>query len=138
MIVPFEHFLQNNDVKKAFINRELAKSLIRDMDERIEKSLILDENIFSKIIFENIYDGLRNFCDALLVLEGYKSYSHQASISFLLKKGFSIIIVEKIEQFRQKRNGSKYYGLPISAGDAKEIKEFYLKNKEKFDKRRIK
>lgn len=133
-MMPFEYFLQNKEIKKISIDINFAKSLVKDMYERIEKSLMLDSKVFAKVVFENIYDALRDFCDALLASEGYKSYSHQASISFLLKEGFDVSTIEEFDQLRYKRNGSKYYGQAISFEDAEQIKEFYSKNKNKFGK----
>ena len=133
-MMPFEYFLQKKDIRKIPPDKELAKSLTNDMKERIEKSLILDINNFSKFIFENIYDALRGFWDILLATKGFKSYSHQASISFLTKEDFDIPTIEELDKFRFKRNSSKYYGQIITPEDAKQIKEFYLKNKDKFNK----
>jgi hypothetical protein len=134
-MLPFEYFIEQKEVKKCSTDLDLAKSLIKEMKERIEKSLILDISVFSKFIFENIYDGLRDFCDALLAVNGYKSYSHQASISYLVKEGFDISIIEEFDQLRHKRNSSKYYGESVSKEDAIRIKEFYFKLKEGFDKK---
>lgn len=127
----FEYFIQTKEVRKMSIDKALAKSLFIDMEERIKTSLMLDIKRFPKIIFENFYDALRDFCDVLLALEGYKSYSHEASIAYLLKEGFDIAFVSELDQFRYKRNGSKYYGIKISVEDAESIKEFYNKNKAK-------
>jgi pyruvate/2-oxoacid:ferredoxin oxidoreductase alpha subunit len=133
-MMPFEYFLNNGEVKNSSKDPELAKSLIKDMQERIEKVEILDIRIFAKIIFENLYDALRDFCDALLALKGYKSYSHQASISFLSSEGFDTPFIEELDQFRYKRNSSKYYGLGISEQESRQIKEFYKMNKGKINK----
>lgn len=130
-MIPFEYYLETKEARKTSKDLELAKSLIKDMEERIKKSLMLDAKIFSKFIFENIYDGLRDFCDALLAINGFKSYSHQASISYLYKEGFDVSIIEEFDQFRQKRNKSKYYGEIISEEDALRIKEFYFSIKDK-------
>ena len=133
-MMPFEYFLEINEVKKCQKNIELAKSLIKDMNERIEKSRMLDIKVFSKMIFENIYDSLRDFCDALLAFDGYKSYSHQASIAYLQKYGFDISVIDEFDKHRYKRNGSKYYGQKILEEDAVKIKDFYLMLKEKIIK----
>ena len=131
---PFERFLNGQDVKKAPVNKILAKALIDDMKTRIKENWDLNEGKKPKTIFENIYEAIRCFCDALLAKEGYKSYSHEASISFLLKKNFDTATIQKLDNFRFKRNGSRYYGRTISPEDVKEIKEFYLKIKEKMNK----
>jgi hypothetical protein len=133
-MIQFEYFLKTKEVKKCSSDVELAKSLIKDMRERVKKSFLLDENVFAKMVFENIYDGLRDFCDALLALAGFKSYSHQASIAYLSKEGFDVSVIEEFDQFRYKRNGSKYYGQMIMSEDAKSMKEFYSRIKIKIDK----
>lgn len=113
---PFEYFLEIKEVKKTSENLELAKSLIKDMKERLKSSFLLDEK-FSKIIFENIYDALRDFCDALLAKEGFKSYSYEASILYLSRYNFSVSEINELDSFRYIRNGSKYYGRKISEED---------------------
>ncbi len=127
----FEYYLEKQLIRKVSPNLERAKSLIKDGEERIKSSSLLEIEKFSKIIFENIYDALRDFCDSILLIEGYKSYSHEASISYLLKKGFDISVVKRLDGFRYRRNGSKYYGEFISSEEAKDIKVFYLEIKEK-------
>jgi hypothetical protein len=126
----FDYYLNSQNVKKNSPNLALAKSLIEDMKSRIKEiSDIAPEK--TKIIFENTYDVLRDFCDALLAVEGYKSYSHEASISFLLKKGFDIATVTKLDKFRYKRNGSEYYGTKVTTEDVNAVEKFYSTNKEK-------
>ena len=109
---PFEYFLKLKEVRKTSKNIELAKSLIKDMKERLEDSKELPIK-FKKLIFENYYDALRNFCDALLSKDGFKSYSHQASIIYLSKYNFSVSEIQQLENFRFLRNSSKYYGKSI-------------------------
>ena len=123
----FEYYLKKGDVRKVSKDIELAKSLRADLIERSEKALKLDVKEYSKIIFENVYDSLREFCDVLLALDGYKSYSHEASISYLKKYGFLDLDLMRLDRFRYKRNSSKYYGKKIVIEDAEDIKEFYLK-----------
>jgi len=131
---PFESFLNGKDVKKTRVNIILAKALIQDMKTRIKENWDLDEKEKAKTIFENVYEAVRCFCDALLAVNGFKSYSHEASITYLLKKDFDIASVQKLDNFRFKRNGSRYYGRIITPEDTKEIKEFYTKIKEKINK----
>lgn len=125
---PFEFYLQNKDVRKISPDLALAKSLVKDMFNRAEIIATLDIKKFAKIIFENIYDALRDFCDALLIIDGYKSYSHEASIAYLKICNFSEEDIASLDIFRYRRHGSKYYGKEISVQDAKEIKKFYLEH----------
>jgi hypothetical protein len=131
---PFEYYLEDKSVHKSSKDTELAKALIKDMNERLKENFNEDINKKPKTIFESIYDAMRDFCDAILALEGYKSYSHEASISYLLTKGFDVQMVNKLDDLRHKRNGSKYYGKPIFPPDAKDIKEFFMEIKPKIDK----
>lgn len=130
----FEYYVEEGSVKRVAPNFERAKSLIKDGEKRINDLSIIDINKLPKIVFENIYDALRDFCDAILLSEGYKSYSHEGSISYLLKKGFDIAAVKQLDDFRYKRNGSKYYGMEISVEEAKDINLFCSKIKEKLYK----
>lgn len=131
---PFEYFIEDKKVHRISVNLARAKSLIKDSEERIAKSNKLDVNDFAKIIFENIYDAIRDLCDAVLILDGWKSFSHEASISYLLKKGFDVSVVDRLDKFKYKRNGSKYYGEKIDIWEAKDIKAFYLEIKDKLYK----
>lgn len=128
---PFEYYLNGRDVKKDSPNIELAKALIKDMRERIEKASKLEINFFSKMVFENVYDAIRDFCDALLATDGFKSYSHQASIAYLAKYKFDNPTLEALDQSRAKRNDSKYYGYAVPPEDAQQILTLYknIKNK---------
>lgn len=131
---PFEYYLEEKSVRKVSVDIELARALIKDMRERINENFNEDVNKKPKTIFENIYDALRDFCDALLALEGFKSYSHEASISFLSKKNFDVATVNQLDNFRYRRNGSKYYGRTIIPEEAKDIKAFYVRTKDKINK----
>jgi len=122
----FEYYLKKGDVRKVSRDIELAKSLRKDLLDRAKKAIKLDTEEYSKMIFENIYDSLREFCDFLLVLDGFKSYSHEASISYLRKYSFNDAEIMSMDMFRYKRNGSKYYGKEVTDKEAQDIKNFYL------------
>ena len=57
--------------------------------------------------------------DSVLYQEGFKSFSHEASIAYLLNKGFSESEISEFDRFRRIRNGIKYYGGDCDATDAK-------------------
>ncbi len=131
---PFEYYLRSELVKKSRKDVERARFLIKDANGRIDDLNLIDMEKLPKIFFEYTYDALRDLCDAVLLLDGYKSFSHEASIVYLSKKGFDVATLGKFDRFRYKRNGSKYYGVPITVMDAKDIKEFYLEIKKKLNK----
>ena len=127
----FEYYLAEGKVKRQRHDLELAKSLLNDSLERFEKMTKLEVKDFSKIIFENIYDALRAILDALLAADGYKSYSHEASIAYLQKYGVEDSVLVELDDLRYKRNSSKYYGKDVSYGDALMIIDFYKKHSKK-------
>ena len=91
-------------------------------------ALALDTDRFAMFVFENLYDCLREICDALLALDGYKTYSHEAAIAYLGEKGVPDGIVTRIDRYRRRRNASKYYGRTVSTEDAEDIRAFYTEN----------
>jgi len=66
----------------------------------------------------NLY--IRLLLDAILEMEGYKSYSHEASISYMANLGFSISEINKVDMLRKARNGIKYYGEDATENKAQE------------------
>ncbi len=135
----FELYLKEGKVKRKTPDFELAKSLINDSKTRIEKINRLDIKEFSKIIFENAYDAIRDALDAVLAADGYKSYSHEASIIYLKRHAFEDSTIKELDNFRYMRNSSKYYGKDVSEDDAEEILDFCRENtlKKSFQRLRI-
>lgn len=127
----FELYLKEGKVKRQTPDFELAGSLIEDSKIRIEKIKKPDIREFSKIAFENAYDAIRDILDALLAADGYKSYSHEASIAYLKKYAFEDSTIKELDNFRYLRNSSKYYGKDVPEDDAVGILEFYQKYSEK-------
>jgi len=123
----FKFYLETGEVKRVSVNSAIAQSLRKDIVERAGKILLLDKNTFAKLIFEQIYDCLREAADTILALDGYKSYSHEASISYLTKFKFSYGFIQEFDSFRFRRNGSKYYGKEIEINDSEQIISFYKK-----------
>lgn len=130
----FRSYLESKKVNKASPDQELARALLRNVEEREKSTLKLNVEEFHLLVFENLYDCLRELLDALLALEGYKSYSHEASIAYLRHLQFPESKVAQLDRFRAKRNNSKYYGRSPSVDDAEEIKQFYGKNKKLLQK----
>ncbi len=123
----FQYFIREKDVVKRWIDTNLAKGLMEDAEDRFP----FGEEILSKkpkYAFENAYEAVRELADALLALEGWKSFSHEASISFLQKfSEFNKIELEILDKIRKKRNDSKYYGKIIDKNQAEEDIKFLKK-----------
>src|SRR3989344_3055186 len=112
----FSVFLADGSVKRQQPDRNLSESLLRDGQERIEDAaLSLHSKRKPKFIYENVYEALREAADSILFLKGYKSFSHEATISFLQQfKELSSKEISEFNRMRIKRNGMKYYGKSCS------------------------
>ncbi len=118
MVKEFEYFLNKNEVKKQKPNINLSKSTLKDSFERLELSKSLLGKVKPKYVLENAYESMREASDSLLYLEGFKSFSHEASIVYLSRKGFSEHDIIEFDRFRKIRNGIKYYGTDCEESDA--------------------
>lgn len=123
----FQEFVANGDVRKGMRDIALARSLREFSEKRIKfaKLMHLDEQS-AFITYEMMYDALRELIDSLLALEGYKSYSHVASIAYLQKfREISPAEIAKLDNAREKRNLAKYYAKPVTLAEVKDILALY-------------
>ncbi len=112
----FEFFLQKGDVRKQKPDLNLSGATLREGVERLQFATGLKAK--PKYILENAYEAMREAADALLYHDGYKSYSHEASIIYCAQKGFNELDLRQFDRFRKIRNGIKYYGKDCSHTDA--------------------
>jgi hypothetical protein len=122
----FDYFIQSGDVRRVAKDPSLSASLIKTAQQRLAfaaKHEITDEN--AKFILECAYEALGECMDARLALDGYKSYSHEACISYLQKfSQFSAYEINKLDRLRAARIGSKYYGRNVQPELAKDALKF--------------
>lgn len=122
----FEDFLEAGDVRLQEKNKILADALAKSAEKGlifVRKLEINEEN--SEHIVADVYDILRGLIEVKLALEGYKSYSHEATILFLKKfKQFNEFEISFMDNLRKIRNGIKYYGKEASPEDAAKTLDF--------------
>ena len=119
----FEKFIEEGKVREVEKNPSQAKSLMQKAEKRlryVEGREITEEN--ADLILEDGYEAVREALDAFLVLDGYKSHSHEASIIY----GFENLEIpygttNKLNKFRKLRNDSKYRGEDIEKREAEDI-----------------
>jgi hypothetical protein len=121
-IMNFENSLNCGKSKKVMINRNRALSLINSSIQAIKtaKTIPLNE-ITSKTILRELYEGFREYCEALGYLNGYKFLDHESIGFFLrdiLKENY---IFKKFDRYRKLRNGVNYYGNDIEIVTIKEM-----------------
>lgn len=114
----FSFFITKGEVKKQSPDRNLATATFKDSEERLMLAKSLVTMAKAKYVLENAYESMREAADAVLYNEGFKSFSHEASIVYLLKKGFSESDIAEFDRFRKIRNGIKYYGGDCDESDA--------------------
>jgi len=134
----FENSLVNGKAKKVMLNKIRASSLLKSSIQAIETAGIIPLNQNSlKSILRELYEGMREYCEAIGYLRGYKFLDHE-SIGYFLRdilKEQSIFM--KFDRYRKLRNGINYYGEDIDIETVKEaIIEIskLIKELEKFTK----
>lgn len=137
----FDSFIEEGEVKEKTENPEQAKSLIKKAEKRLKyvgDREITDEN--ADLILEDSYEAIREAIDSFLILHGFKSYSHEASIVYAFENlEIDYESANKLNKFRKLRNNSKYRGEDITKKEAKDTrkkaKKLVPKLKKKFRER---
>ena len=132
----FEESLKQNYAKKVPIDKFRAKNLIKSAEQAIEtaKSIFLNENS-AKTILRELYEGFREYCEALGYAKGYKFLSHEIITYFIEDILKDNIISGKFDRYRKIRNGINYYGKNVDIETVKEaLKEIpeLIKELQKF------
>lgn len=126
MIRDFEFYLKGNTVKRSVINPSLAKSLMEKAElrlKRLAESEARDE--MHSIMFEEAYEAMREAAQSLMQLKGYKPYSHEALLAFLMKeKLLPEQHIKSLDRYRILRNKSVYEAYKVSGETLKEALEF--------------
>ena len=121
----FEKFIEDGEVKERTPNPEQAKSLMKKSEKRLSYALnreISDGN--ADLILEDCYEAVRETLDAFIIKEGYKSYSHEASIVYAFEElNITYNKANKLNKFRKLRNDSKYRGEDIKIKEAEDIRK---------------
>ena len=126
MIKPFEYYEKNNLIEKTALNTSLAKSLIEKAETRLKRALKekITENEAS-LIFEDVYESVREASQSLMQLAKYKPLSHEAIIAFLRKnKYLSEKKINILNNYRILRNKSVYQAEKISIDKCSEAIKF--------------
>jgi hypothetical protein len=132
----FENSLVKGNAKRTAPNKIRALSLFKSSIQAIEtaKTILLNEKT-SKTIMRELYEGLREYCEAIGYIKGYKFLDHE-SIGFFLRDFLKEdSLFKKFDRYRKLRNGINYYGESVDIETVKEaIKEIpkIIKGMEKY------
>lgn len=117
----WQECIEKGFVRKSTPDKELAKSLVKMADARLSfiKSIEITPSNAS-IITAEAYEALREICEAIIAVKGFKVYSHECITTFLneiLKDGY---VAEVFDRYRRIRNSINYYGRQVNTEDAKQ------------------
>jgi len=120
--------LKDGTIQKIAQDTQRAKSLVNSATQAIQTaSKIPFETSSLKSIFRELYEGLRQYCEAIGYSQGYKWQSHEYITVFLNDKLNEPSLAPKFDRYRKLRNGINYYGDEISQETVTEaIKEIPL------------
>ena len=117
----FAACISDRMAKKVMPNKIRAESMLRSAEQAIKtaKMIPVTEDT-KKTILRELYEGLRECCDALGYIKGYKFNDHE-SIGYFLKDVLEEQSVrKKFDRYRKLRNGINYYGDDVDVETVKE------------------
>lgn len=111
--------LRKEVARKATKDRELANSLLKMSERRLSfiGKLAID-NLNAPIILAELYESLREVCEAIIAIKGYKVYSHECITSFLKEVLHEDLLSDGFDRYRRIRNSINYYGAVVTKGEA--------------------
>jgi len=128
----FKEFVSQGMVKKISPNKNRSDSLIKEAEskksflESVIKS-VPKEKVYPNFVVETCYDIIIEFIRAKMILDGFKSDSHEAEVSYMAELGFSSFDVRFVNELRYFRNGIKYYGKMLDKEYADKVFDFLNK-----------
>ncbi len=111
----FQQSVQEGYATKVPIDRFRAKSLLKSSADTLlaVKEISLKEHNYA-VILRELYESLRQYCEALGYLKGYKFSSHEVITSFLADILKENDLSQNFDRYRKLRNGINYYGRSVS------------------------
>jgi hypothetical protein len=110
----FEFYLSNGKAKKVMPNKIRAFSLFKSAIQAIKTAKTIPQNTgTSKTILRELYEGLREYCEGIGYLRGYKFLDHESISYFLTDVLEEPLIYKRFDRYRKLRNGINYYGEDI-------------------------
>ena len=117
----FEQNLIDGKAKNIVPNKIRALSIFESSIQAIETAKIIPLKVSStKTILRELYEGLREYCEAIGYTKGYKFLDHESITHFLRDILKEDSISKKFDRYRKLRNGINYYGEKIDIETVKE------------------
>lgn len=120
-LMSFDECLKEGKARKIPPDSIRAKAMIKSSEQALATARLIPLAKDSlKTIFRELYEGLREYCEAMGYLAGYKFLDH-LSITYFLKDILKEeTISSKFDRCRKLRIGINYYGSDIDIESVKE------------------
>ena len=81
---PFKYYVEAGMVRQGFKDKNTAKTIIARAAKRLEyiRSQEINQDT-APFIFEDVYEVMRECLHGLMIAEGYKPFSHEATVAFV-------------------------------------------------------
>ena len=105
----FENSLNDGKAKKVMPASIRASSLFKSSIQAIETAKVIQLNPNTlKSVLRELYEGLREYCEAIGYLRGYKFLDHESVGYFLRDILKEQSVSMKFDRYRRLRNGINY------------------------------
>ena len=106
--MPFQYYLDSDLARKCSKDPVTAKTIFTRATKRLEyvKPQEINQDNAS-FIFEDIYEVIRECVQALMMKDGFKPYSHEATIAFAIdryREKFGDKLINTFDRYRVIRN----------------------------------
>jgi len=117
----FENSLIEGKVRKVLPNKIRASGLFKSSIQAIETAKLIQLSSSTiKSVLRELYEGLREYCEAIGYSRGYKFLDHESITYFLRDVLKEELISKKFDRYRRLRNSINYYGEDIDIETVKE------------------
>ena len=119
---PLKFYIESGLVRQGSKDPGESKSMIARASKRLEyvrSQPITEDN--ASFLFEDIYEIMRECVHGLMAANGYKPYSHEATVAFLdehYRSYFEEKLVEAFNRYRIIRNNIMYRANFVSKDEA--------------------
>lgn len=115
---PFQYYIDMEMVRQGSKDKNTAKNILARATRRLEfvRSQEINQDT-APFIFEYAYEVIRECVHGLMIAEGYKPYSHEATVAFIderYKDQFGEKLVRAFDRYRIIRNDIMYRANPVS------------------------
>ena len=124
MIETFNYYLENNLVKRVPVNPDIIGALLKRAEIRLKLASQQPSEEEAPLVFEQVYESMREAAQALLQKQGFKPFSHEALVAFMIENKFNPATINMFNKYRILRNKSVYEAAEISVDKCKEAKSF--------------